>query len=310
MNRLKIAAWLAAAIALSGCANTISDDTGNGIGPTNPASGNGNPAGGTTAPNSAFRALFSPLAGILPYPTDLYFSGTTDGTLNLPSNPFFPNGAALNALDGFSTTAPISVRFSAGLDPTTLTAANVRVIQVTISNTTKATTGVVRPLVLGTDFSATLATDAGSNGSILRIQPLQPLVPSTGATNNGYLVLVTNGVRDTTGAAAAPDTDYAAIKAALPSCSAITNATLNGVCQLTGAHLQIAGALGVPAANVVLSFSFSTQNTQDTLNAVAAQVAAAAPQPIVARPTGLATNALNPAFSGRANVYAGTLRVR
>jgi len=56
--------------------------------------------GGTAA-----RALFAPLSGILPYPTDLYFSGTTDGTLNIPASPFLPNAAALNQLDGYSTTA-------------------------------------------------------------------------------------------------------------------------------------------------------------------------------------------------------------
>ena len=66
--------------------------------------------------------------------------------------------------------------------------------QVNIDNTTKATTGVVRPLVLGTDFALELGTDAGAAGT-LKIRPLKPLVPSTGATNNGYLVLVTNALR-------------------------------------------------------------------------------------------------------------------
>jgi dienelactone hydrolase len=306
MTRLTAAAWIAAsalALSLGGCANTSSDGSPPDVGPTDTSSGNGNPAGGTTAPRADARALFAPLSGILPFPTDLYFSGTTDGTLNAPANAFQPNLAALNALDGFSTTAPAEVRFSTPLDPASLTAAAVRVVQVTIDNATKATTGVVRPLVLGTDYALELAPDAGAVGTLLRIRPLRPLVPSTGATNNGYLVLLTNALRDATGAGVAPDTDYAAIKAAQPSCASITNATLNGVCRLTGAHLQIGGALGVPAASVVLSFSFSTLSVEDPFARLAALVPA---QPIAVTATGLTTRQANAALQGKANLFVGT----
>ncbi len=309
MKSLNAAAVLAAVLALAGCANSISNGTSDGVGATNTASGNGNPAGGTTAPRTDARALFVPLGGILPYPNDLYFSGTTDGTLNIPASAFMPNTPALNALDGYSTTAPISIRFSTTLDATTLTAANVKVIRVNIDNTTKATVGVAGVLVQDTDYSLSLAPDAGATGSLLKITPLKPLVPSTGATTNGYLVLVTNGLKDVSGANVAADTDYATIKAAQPSCTSVANATLNGICRLTGAHLTIAGAVGVPAANVVLSFSFSTQNTRDTMNALAAATSAGAARPIFVRPTGLSTQQINAAFSGKANVYAGLLDV-
>jgi hypothetical protein len=257
MKRVSAAAWVAfAASILAGCANTQSDGGPADVGPTDTTSGNNNPAGGANAVRSDARALFVPLGGILPYPTDLYFSGTTDGTLNIPANLLQPNAAAVNAVDGFSTTAPISIRFSTPLAASSLTATSVRVIQVNIANETKAPIGVVRPLVLGTDYALELATDAGAGGTLLLIRPLRPLVPSAGSTNNGYLVLVTNALRDAAGATVTSDTDYTSIKAALPTCASITNATLNGVCRLTGAHLQIAGALGVPAASVIQSFSF------------------------------------------------------
>src|SRR5690349_19253975 len=75
-------------------------------------------------------------------------------------------------------------------------------------------------------FAAALATDAGVGATILEITPLHPLMPSTcisggqflGAnctTSTGYLVFLTNGIQDAAGNAAAADTDYAAIKAAL-----------------------------------------------------------------------------------------------
>ncbi len=64
-----------------------------------------------------------PTGGVLPYPTDLYFSGSTDGTLNGPVTPFLPNAATINALDGFSTVASSTVRFSAPINAATISPA-------------------------------------------------------------------------------------------------------------------------------------------------------------------------------------------
>src|SRR6202035_5940276 len=96
-----------------------------------------------------------------PYPTDLYFFGSTDGTLNIqPANALMPNQAAINALDGFSTTAVIRERFGGALNPASFTAASIIIIPVTTDNLTKATTGVLgAPLVLNTDFSAGLGAE-------------------------------------------------------------------------------------------------------------------------------------------------------
>ncbi len=315
MQRLISVAVAASMLALSACADSV--DNGPDVGPTDPTSGN-LPAGTTPAPPAppaGLRALFQPLQGVLPFPTDLYFSGSTDGTVNIqPANPLIPNQAALNALDGFSTTAPIRARFSGPIGAASLTPAAVRVIQVNIDNTTKATIGVAGVLVPGVDYTANLATDLGVGNTILEITPLRPLVPSTGATNNGYLVLVTNSVTDPAGVAAVADGDYATIKTAvLPptgnaACTSITNASLNGICRLTGAQLQIAQAVGVNPANVILSFSFSTQATRDTL-AVLSSPAITTARPIVLQNTGLTTSAVNPALAGIANLYVGTLEI-
>jgi pimeloyl-ACP methyl ester carboxylesterase len=292
---------------------------GDSIGSTNTASGNGNPGGVTPpTPNPATVALFQPLQGLLPYPTDLYFSGSTDGTINIqPVNALVPLQASVNALDGFSTNAVIRARFASPLNAASLTAANVRVLQVTIDNVTKATTGVTRPLVLGTDpatadFSVALATDTiGTTlvgNTIVEIRPLKPLVPSSGTTNVGYLVLLTNGITTATGAATTPDDDYANIKAALPTCAAITNTSLNGICKLTGAHLQIAQAIGVNPANVVLSFSFSTQATRDTMNLLASPSITTA-RPIAVQNTHATTKAVSASLAGHADLYVGTFTI-
>ncbi len=327
MRNLTAAGILAVVLLAGGC--TTHSDT---IGPTNTFASNGNPGGSPPpAQPGAATALFNPATGQLPYPTDLYFAGSTDGTLNIPANAVWPNQPFLDNLDGYSTTAVIRENFSTALDPTTFTPATVIIVPVTTDNMTKATTGVLgAPLTMGVDFSAALANDAGVGPSILEITPLHPLMPSTcisggqflGAnckTGTGYLVFLTNGIADASGNPAQPDTDYTLIKAALasggPTCPSITDATLNGICQLTGAHLAIAAALAkqIPAlasslnpANIVLSFSFTTESTNDTLELLSAVTK---PTAIKANPTPITTAQVNPALPGHANIYVGVLTI-
>jgi hypothetical protein len=292
-------ALLVTGFAVAGCTGSNSD----GVGPTDPTSGNGDP--GTSAGVGVFHAEFVPLSGVLPYPTDLYFSGSTDGTLNIPATPFMPNAAAINALDGYSTNAPMSARFSAPIDAATISPATVIVLEVDVDNATKATVGFRRALAYGTDYTARRSSAVDAGLATLEIVPLKPLTPSTGATNVGYLVILTNGLRDTSGNRATPDRDYVAIQAALPTCSTLTG-SMNGICLLTGAQLQIANAIGVSPANVVLTFSFSTQATADTMNIASAL---AQPGPIGVVATGANLSNLNPALPPIADVYVGQLGI-
>ena len=319
MNKFIAAALVSGALLLTACGTG-----GNGtIGAPNLTLANGNPGGSTPpAQKSSSTALFQPQAGILPYPTDLYFAGSQDGTLNIqPANALMPNQAAVNALDGFSTTAVIRERFQGPLNPASFTPGSVLVVPVVTDNATKATIGVAgTPLVMGTDFTAALATDAEVGDTILEITPLHPLTPSTclqngqflGAnckTGNGYLVILTNGISDATGKAAVPDSDYATIKTALAggaTCPSITDATLNAICQLTGAQLQIAAALGLNPANIVLTFSFTTESTADTMELLSATTT---PQALKLNATGLPTSAADPQLPGHADILVGVLTV-
>jgi hypothetical protein len=323
MEKLIAAAVISVALLVGGC-------SGGGygtVGTANLTAFNGNP-GGSTPPTqpSASTALFHPAAGLLPYPTDLYFAGSTDGTLNIqPANALMPNQAAVNALDGFSTTAVIRERFGGALNPASFTAASVIVLPVMTDNLTKATTGVLgAPLVPGTDYTAALATDTGVGPTILEITPLHPLLPSTCISGGmflgpnctigtGYLVILTNGITDISGNPAVPDSDYAAIRTAAlsnPKCPSITDPTLNGICQLTAAHLAIAvQALHLNPANIVLTFSFTTESTADTLELLRATTLAHPAEPIKVQPTGLTTHTVNPLLPGLADVYLGTLDI-
>jgi pimeloyl-ACP methyl ester carboxylesterase len=317
MEKLIAAGMVSVALLVGGCSGG-----GHGtVGTANLTGFNGNP-GGSTPPTqpSASTALFHPAAGVLPYPTDLYFFGSTDGTLNIqPANALMPNQAAINALDGFSTTAVIRERFGGALNPASFTAASIIIVPVTTDNLTKATTGVLgAPLVLNTDFSAGLGTEAGVGPTILEIKPLHPLLPSTClsggmflgpncATGTGYLVFLMDGITDSSGNHAVPDTDYAAIKAALPSCAAISDVTLHGICQLTGAHMLIAQGVGLNPAHIVLSFSFTTESTVDTLALISAT--ATAQTITVQHPPGFTTAALGLGLPGHADLYVGVLSV-
>ncbi len=62
---------------------------------------------------------------------------------------------------------------------------------------------------------------------------------------------------------------------------------------------------GVDPADVIVSWWFSTQSVDDVL---AATVAAATPQPTLIVPTGLTTQAVNPAL-GKADIYVGSTRL-
>jgi hypothetical protein len=323
---------------LGACGGGSNSGGGSSLGvPTDTTAGSG--ATGTPPP-STFHPMFNVGEGILPYPTDLYFNGSTDGTLRLPaSDPFFLNAAAINQLDGFSTTAPITVRFSTPIDATTLNPADVVVIQLTLDNSTKGPllppapgAQLPQPLTFGTDYTVyvvgagpagSLATAQDSGGTTLAIQPAHPLQASSFGTNIGYLVLLTNGIKDTGHNAAVPDNDYATVRngaladlaagLTTPTCATVTDPTLNLVCQLTFGHLAIAAGAGLNPANVVLSFSFSTESTTDTLNVLATgyQAAAVPPNTVVAAPTGMNTSqvpgGLGAASPGIADVWAGVL---
>jgi hypothetical protein len=330
MKRL-LAATALAAIVTAGCSSSV--DNAPDVRPTDPTLGNGNPGGSTPpAATAQTAALFQPAQGVFPFPNDLYFSGTTDGTINIqPANGLIPNQVGLNALDGWSTTAPIRVRFAGALNPASFSAANVRVYEVDVSNTNKAVAGFSRVLTFGTDYSVGVATDAGVGPTVLEIRPLIPLRPSVGPATpadpvplgRGYLVVLTDGIQMANGSAATADRDYAAIKTALgptvnpAGCATLPNAPMQGACGFTASHYAVAanpalGAAAVNPANVIVSFHFSTQATRDTMRALGLMIFnPAAPVPAIgvnAAP-GLPLNTINPALPNIANARFGTVTV-
>jgi hypothetical protein len=351
MKRLIVAGLVSSVwLLVSGCGNSGYGTT---TGKPDLTGANGNP--GTPSCSSPARpantALYCPAAGILPYPFDAYFAGSTDGTLNIqPPNATWPNQPFLNALDGFSTNAVIRERFNGPIDAASLaTPGAVVMIHINTNNAgpqakapvTPAAvggTGAFAPLTgcvvggacAGADYSVGVALD---DPTILEITPLHPLAASTclptppattspcltmqnGGNGEAYLVLITKAIT-VGGVAAAADVDYGDFQKALasggPTCPSITDPTLNALCQLTGAHLGLAQlyaqlAPGFNPANVVASFSFSTESTIDSLEIMSA-IADPTKQTIAVNPTGLNTKQVNPQLQGHADVYVGALSI-
>lgn len=357
--RIRLAAAATAACLLIGGCSSGSSSNGTDIGATNPAANNGSgsiPA--TVAGVGSFKALFVAGGGIFPYPTDLYFNGSDDGTLNIPSTTVFPGRLTMNQLDGFSTTASSIFRFSQPVkNDATMLNSNVRVVEMIML---RQSSGVYAPvatsplrganpiLAPGVDYNVRLAPETDTGGTEVEIQWLKPLnasagvycpapLPSTAICGIGYVVLVTNGMLNTSNVAATPDNDFMTIRNEViaeltraqtppnnpatysPTCPGITNATLNSICRLTYAQIGTGARLPAPATvnptSVILSYSFTTQSTRDSLVALAADNTA---QPMTTAPTGLTTagalalggmpaNPLCP--TGCADVLAGTLQI-
>ncbi|MGA7966720.1 MAG: Ig-like domain-containing protein [Gammaproteobacteria bacterium] len=255
------------------------------------------------SPDAGFHANFflSTTGYQLPFPNDLYFNGTTDGTVNIPglpdptdySNPL----VAINALDGFSSTAPITEQFSKPLDPSTLSG-NVYVFAVTTDpQKGYAVTGVTGLLNEGTDY--TLGVSA-ADPSVLEITPTGTL-----GADQSYMVVVTNGIKDSAGDPAQPSSQFAELKQDIAAGTTPSDPTLAQVEPLFGAMLAAAQqAANIDPAKVSMIWTLSTQSEGDVLQTIAKN---AQPGTFAFQDLGKTTKDFNQQLSGYAEVFVGTL---
>jgi hypothetical protein len=267
------------------------------------------------ATRADFYAVFNPAAGQLPFPTNLLFSGSTDGTLNIPvadSTNLADPKVAMNGLDGFSTVAPLTANFSGALNPTTVRAGSTaRVFEVTLT-ASFAVAEVKGELKAGTDYSANLLPQDAKR-TTLNIHPLLPLKPKT-----GYLVVLTNGIQDSGGFDALPSPTYALTKLTTPLVDANGKSVIPGLSdaqaqaleplrQLVNNQEAAAASQGVTRSGIVLSWTFMTQSIGDAFVALGKNLK---PLGMVVRPTG-ATTAAVPVLNlpGFSDIYAGALAI-
>ncbi|HEY7670950.1 MAG TPA: Ig-like domain-containing protein, partial [Gammaproteobacteria bacterium] len=249
------------------------------------------------APTGAgFVALYAPPVQAVPYPNDIYHP--PGQTLNVPVKVTSPLAAALNTLDGFSTTAHISVPFNAPLNLATVVPFNPAAPNPAATLFVINATSLV-PLVPGVDYATRLATAAGTDGALLEIQPLRPLAPDT-----TYAFIMTTGVRSTANVAVAPDFVFRTVRDAHLTGVMTGNPGLDALLPAIGPLIDLAVGLGIPGNAVAVAWSVSTQSTSDVLDYLN--------QATVARGSGLASMGITTAslgLPGLASLYTGYLEI-
>jgi hypothetical protein len=197
---------------------------------------------------TGFYAAFDPLKGLVPYPNDILgflADPDTDGTLNLSPNFAFQLALqAVNQLDGFSVFSRIQANFSGAVNPASLNAGTVFLLEVALDPSTRAVVGLsdgtlcriaavpqeLCPpeifgkgpfLEQGVDYDLSVAPDVDAGGATIQLDPIKPLNPFTvqqfppnEGRINGYLLIITNGVTDTADTPASSDATYEQIKQA------------------------------------------------------------------------------------------------
>ena len=265
-------------------------------------------------------------ASVIPFPNDLLFQGTLDGTVNIPvadENDLSDPQVAINGVDGFSTVAPMSTGFSGAIDPASINGTSVRLYQVAFSaGPGTEIVSVDSKLTYGVDYVATISS-VDPTASTLVVVPLRPLNPRT-----RYAVLITDDLTGTDGRSVAVSSSYLLTRgaepiadlAATPPFTAddifvgslkpdagatqaeideayIDAATLEGLRLIVNpseAALVAFDPDTIASIDVVLHWSFTTQSTTDVLSATRAQnqglpvASGFLPTPVTASPLGAA----------------------
>jgi len=226
---------------------------------------------------NSFIAYFAPADGVIPYPSNLLFQDTADGTLNIPVDDpadFSDPKVALNTLDGFSTIAPMTVGFNLAIENATLTPQTVHLFEVTLSGPGGAVTSVVRKLSYGTEYIASVSS-VDPDSKTMAILPLAPLKAKT-----SYMAALTRGIQSTDGRPVTSDITYFTTKRTTPlvdggvSQVPILNdaqaTDLEPLRQLTNFQETALASQGIGSDSVVLSWTFTTQSINDVLTEVRA----------------------------------------
>jgi len=284
---------------------------------------------GSDTPNSVTTptviSQFDPVAQTadIPFPNDLLFAGSQDGTVNASvstSNPSDPM-IAVDALDGFSTTASAYVDFSAPLAQGQDFAAHVEVFRLAAGGDSIAArlapgsidvSGQGQYSVAG-DYAVRLEPDPSDQpGQRLLVQPLKPLTPQT-----HYLVVVEAGLVGASGATVAPSTEFQAVRSTtpvdqstVPAIQGLSAQAKQTLTQIQQAYRPLFDDLGqnegIARSQIVNAWTFTTQSVGASLESLRAQAnAKTSPGTIALFDTGNTTSTYGGA--GLAEVYIGTV---
>jgi len=283
---------------------------------------------GGTPVTAVITARFDPTNAVVPFPTNLLLSGTTDLTLNIPvadpTNIGDPQ-VALNALDGFGTVAPWSTTFSAPPEASTITggpSGSVRVFEVTLTGPGGGVTSIVRELQSPSEFVVALAP-SDTTGRTLAIIPTKPLSQLTSymavLLGNGGVQTPSPGpsITDANGNDITPDQTYFLSKRTSPLCvngistdpllDSATACALEPLRELTNSQEAAAASAGVDPSRIALSWVATTQSITPVMQAVQSRIEQTESSAITVVPTGLTLASLGEGLPPVADIYVGVL---
>ncbi|PKG58853.1 lipase [Shewanella sp. Choline-02u-19] len=257
MKKLFLGVAIASALGLTGCSEDSYNEL---VDKTEPL-----------VPQSVL--VFDPANKEVPLPNDLLFSGTLDGTLEIPgedSGDYTDPQIALGALDGWSTSSPISIKVAPSTDSegNVLTIDGASVAQPGAVRMFEATVGgalssdpeckaavsvsackVGAELQFGVDFVST------ASGNSIAIVPLKPL-----KHGQSYIYATTTLIQDSAGRAIAPSSTYGLLKLDIETKPLETPDQLMLQTLVNSYEKGMAAAGGPDADTVTYSGLFTTQS--------------------------------------------------
>ena len=229
------------------------------------------------------RIVYDPANGVLSAPNDLLFSGSQDGTLAIPvTDPtdFTNPQVAINALDGWSVSTPfvLAVEFPVGVafdaasveDPS-----SVKIYETVMGGDASdpecaaVTRGLACKVVNELTFGVDYVTQAQGNN--IAVIPLKPFKGKT-----GYVVALTNNLKDTNGKSVAGSTTYEAVRQDITTNPLATESQLllQGIVNSMENAIVAAGA---DKDSLIYTMAMTTQSTSDALDAVKGIMASGVP---------------------------------
>jgi Pla-1/cef family extracellular lipase len=268
-----------------------------------------------TVVTATARVKFNPAAGAagLSIPNDLIFSGTVDGTLEIPvadptdgSDPF----VAISALDGWSISQPfpLAIEFPAGTSLNGDSAsepASVRIFEATMggdandSDCTAVTRGLACKVVGELTFGQHFVTQKSGNNVV--VVPTQPLKAET-----TYIMVMTNNLRDNNGKAVAGSSTYELARQDINTLP-LGNESQLGLQAAINSYEAAVIAAGVDSDTIIYSAAMTTQSTTRVLSTVKSLMAASVPQMVANAQQGIPAIGVADTGISVADVLAGRI---
>lgn len=326
MKRLILGVAIASALGLTGCGEDSINELVDKAEPLIPVS------------HIAFDpGNVDPAKRTLPLPNDLLFSGTNDGTINMPNNAeaggdYVNPQIALGALDGWSTTSPISIDIELAkdhdgtaltLDKTSVAQAGaVRVFEATVGGALssdpecKAATSVSAckvgaELQYGVDFISV------GSGTKIAIIPLKPL-----KAKQSYIYATTKLIQDSKSRAIEASNTYNLLKLDIETQKLETPSQILLQTLVNSYEKGMAAEHGVDASEITYSGLFTTQSVADVYETSKLLMASSAPYKpsfvqtptpmgiTVAQALGMTPSTdLSYVLANMADLYTATIRV-